>query len=183
MGFLPLLYELDDDKEVHDEKMWNKANPSLKYLPGLKNRIQREYRDSKRDSTVFIELMTKRMNRPRQKTYTPVAEWKKIKATNRPIPYENLEGLNCIGGIDYTTIKDFCSVGLLFKLEGKRYWIEHTFVNKKALEIPSREIKFPVMEMVDRELITIIEDETIRPETVSKWFLEKARTYNIINIA
>lgn len=183
MGYLPLLYELDDDEEVHDEKMWNKANPSLRYLPELKNRIQREYRNSKRDSTVFIELMTKRMNRPRQKTYTPVAEWEKIKATNKPIPYEKLEGLSCIGGIDYTTIKDFCSVGLLFKLEGKRYWVEHTFVNKKALEIPSREIKFPVMEMVDRELITIIEDETIRPETVSKWFLEKARTYNIINIA
>src|SRR5690625_1925080 len=44
MGYLPLLYELDDDEEVHDEKMWNKANPSLKYLPGLKNRIRSEER-------------------------------------------------------------------------------------------------------------------------------------------
>ncbi|MBU5425006.1 hypothetical protein KQI41_01170 [Tissierella pigra] len=183
MGYLPLLYELDNDEEVHNDKMWDKANPSLRYLPSLKNRIQREYRNSKRDLSELLELMTKRMNRPRQKLYAPVAEWEKIKATNKLIPYEKLEGLSCIGGIDYTTIKDFCSVGLLFKLEGKRYWIEHTFVNKKALEIPSREIKFPVMEMVDRELITIIEDETIRPETVSKWFLEKARTYNIINIA
>ncbi|MBU5292816.1 hypothetical protein KQH90_02030 [Anaerosalibacter bizertensis] len=183
MGFLPLLYELDDDKEVHDEKMWNKANPSLKYLPGLKNRIQREYRNSKRDSNVLIELMTKRMNRPRQKNYTPVAEWKKIKATNKPIPYTELEGLSCIGGVDYSSIRDFCSVGLLFKHSGKRYWLEHTFVNKKALEIPSREIKFPVMEMADKGLITIVRDETIRPETVSDWFLEKAQRYNIINIA
>jgi phage terminase large subunit-like protein len=183
MGFLPLLYELDSDKEVHNEKMWNKANPSLKYLPGLKNRIQREYRNSKRDSNVLIELMTKRMNRPRQKNYTPVAEWEKILATNKPIPYEELEGLTCIGGIDYASIRDFCSCGLLFKLDGKRYWLEHTFVNKKALEIPSREIKFPVMEMVDKGLITIVKEETIRPETVSAWFLEKAQLYNIINIA
>ena len=183
MGFLPLLYELDDDDEVHSEKMWNKANPSLKYLPGLKNRIQREYRNSERDSNVLIELMTKRMNRPRQKNYTPVAEWEKILATNKPIPYEEREGLTCIGGIDYASIRDFCSCGLLFKLDGKRYWLEHTFVNKKALEIPSREIKFPVMEMVDKELITIVKEETIRPETVSAWFLEKAQLYNIINIA
>ena len=31
--------------------------------------------------------------------------------------------------------------------------------------------------------ITIINDETIRPETVVNWFLEKAQVYNIINIA
>ena len=182
-GFLPLLYELDDDEEVHNEEMWNKANPSLKYLPGLKNRIQREYRNAERDSNVLIELMTKRMNRPRQKNYTPVAEWDKIKATNKPIPYKKLEGLTCVGGVDYASIRDFCSCGLLFKLDGKRYWLEHTFVNKKALEIPSREIKFPVMEMVDKGLITIVKEETIRPETVSAWFLEKAQLYNIINIA
>lgn len=183
MGLLPLLYELDEDDEVHNQKMWNKANPSLKYLPGLKNRIQREYRNSERDSNVLVELMTKRMNRPRQKTYVPVAEWDKILATNQIIPYEELEGLPCIGGVDYASIRDFCSCGLLFKHEGKRYWIEHTFVNKKALEIPSREFKFPIMEMVDEGRITIINDETIRPETVVNWFLEKAQVYNIINIA
>ncbi len=183
MGYLPLLYELDDDEEVHDEKMWEKANPSLKYLPGLKNRIRREYRNSKRSSNVLVELMTKRMNRPRQKNYLPVAEWEKILATNQPIPYEELEGLSCIGGVDYASIRDFCSCGLLFKHKGKRYWLEHTFVNKKALEVPSREIKFPVMEMVDKGLITIVKEETIRPETVSAWFLEKAQLYNIINIA
>lgn len=183
LGYLPLIYELDDDEEVHDEKNWDKSNPSLKYLPGLKNRIQREYRNSKRDLTIFIELMTKRMNRPRQKAYAPVAKWEEIEATNKDIPYEKLKGLSCIGGIDYTTIKDFCSVGLLFKLDGKRYWIEHTFVHKKALDEAGREFKFPVMEMVDKGLITIVEDETIRPETVSKWFIEKAREYSIINIA
>lgn len=183
MGYLPLLYELDDDEEVHNEEMWNKANPSLKYLPGLRNRIQREYRNSERDSNVLTELMTKRMNRPRQKNYLPVAEWDLIEATNQPIPMEDLEGLSCIGAIDYASIRDFCSVGLLFKFEGKRYWLEHTFVNKKALEIPSREIKFPVMEMVDRGLITIVNDETIRPETVVNWFIEQAQTYNIVNIS
>ncbi|HZJ99103.1 MAG TPA: terminase TerL endonuclease subunit [Tissierellaceae bacterium] len=183
MGYLPLLYELDDDEEVHNEEMWNKANPSLKYLPGLRNRIQREYRNSERDSNVLTELMTKRMNRPRQKNYLPIAEWDLIEATNQPIPIEALEGLSCIGAIDYASIRDFCSVGLLFKFEGKRYWLEHTFVNKKALEIPSREIKFPVMEMVEKGLITIVYDETIRPETVVNWFIDKAQTYNIVNIS
>lgn len=183
MGYLPLLFELDNDKEVHNEEMWNKANPSLKYLPGLKNRIQREYRNSERDSNVLTELMTKRMNRPRQKNFLPIAEWDLIEATNQPIPIEALEGLSCIGAIDYASIRDFCSVGLLFKYEGKRYWLEHTFVNKKALDIPSREIKFPVMEMVEKGLITIVYDETIRPETVVNWFIEKAQTYNIVNIS
>src|SRR5699024_10345805 len=92
MGYLPLLFELDDEEEVHDKEMWNKANPSLKYLPGLKNRIQREYNNSKRDPNTYIELMTKRMNLPKTDNSTPVAEWKKIKAASeKEIPYEELK--------------------------------------------------------------------------------------------
>ena len=101
MGYLPLLFELDDEEEVHDEKMWNKANPSLKYLPGLKNRIQREYRSSKRDPGVYIELMTKRMNLPKADASIPVAPWEKIKAASlKKIPYAELKGKQCIGGLD-----------------------------------------------------------------------------------
>lgn len=63
-------------------------------------------------------------------------------------PREELEGLSCIGAIDYARITDFASVGLLFKYLGKRYWIEHTFVCHKSLEVQSWPIKFPVQEAV-----------------------------------
>ena len=103
-------------------------------------------------------------------------------ATNQSIPYEKLKGLQCIGGLDYARTTDFASCGLLFKYGGKRYWIEHTFVCHKALNIESRPIKFPVQEMTDRGLITIIYRDNISEKDISGWFLEQARKYHIKNI-
>ena len=40
-----LVCRLDSKAEVHDEKNWEKANPSLRYLPDLMEEIRKEYRD------------------------------------------------------------------------------------------------------------------------------------------
>jgi len=186
LGFLPLLYRLDDKEEVHNREMWHKANPSLKYLPELQKEMDKVYAKMKYQPHLAIDFMTKRMNRPAEDIYAAVAEWDKIVAAanpNRPIPYDELEGLDCIGAIDYASIRDFASVGLLFKHKGKRYYIEHTFVCHKALEIESRPIKFPIYEAVEKGLITIIRRDSISADDIADWFLKQAEKYHIINIA
>lgn len=186
LGFLPLLYRLDDKEEVHNREMWHKANPSLKYLPELQKEMDKVYAKMKYQPHLAIDFMTKRMNCPAEDIYAAVAEWDKIVAAanpNRPIPYDELEGLDCIGAIDYASIRDFASVGLLFKYKGKRYYIEHTFVCHKALEIESRPIKFPIYEAVEKGLITIIRRDSISADDIADWFLKQAEKYHIINIA
>jgi phage terminase large subunit-like protein len=182
IGFLPLLYKLDDKKEVHDPKNWVKANPSLPYFPLLQKELNKVYTKMKYQHHLAIDFLTKRMNMPAQDNFTPVAPWEKILATNQPIPYNELEGLQCIGAIDYARTTDFASCGLLFKYKGKRYWIEHTFVCHLALEVESRPIKFPVQEMADRGLITIIKRDNISAQDIASWFLEQAKKYHIKNI-
>ncbi len=186
LGFLPLLYRLDDKEEVHNREMWHKANPSLKYLPELQKEMDKVYAKMKYQPHLAIDFMTKRMNCPAEDIYAAVVEWDKIVAAanpNRPIPYDELEGLDCIGAIDYASIRDFASVGLLFKHKGKRYYIEHTFVCHKALEIESRPIKFPIYEAVEKGLITIIRRDSISADDIAEWFLKQAEKYHIINIA
>ncbi len=182
LGFLPLIYKLDDKEEVHDPANWVKANPSLPYFPQLKKELEKVYTKMKFQPGLAIDFMTKRMNMPAQDNFTPVAAWEKILATNQPIPYDELYGLQCLGGIDYARTTDFASCGLLFKHKGKRYWIEHTFVCHLALKIESRPIKFPVQEMADRGLITIIYRDNISAQDISGWFLEQAKKYHIKNI-
>lgn len=46
-GLLPFLCKLDDEKEVDDSKMWDKANPSLFHFDELKRTMEREYIDYK----------------------------------------------------------------------------------------------------------------------------------------
>lgn len=183
LGFLPLIYKLDDKEEVHDPANWVKANPSLPYFPQLKKELEKAFIKIKYQHGLAIDFMTKRMNMPAQDNFVVVASWEKILATNQPIPFKELEGLQCIGAIDYARTTDFASCGLLFKYKGKRYWIEHTFVCHLALKIESRPIKFPVHEMADRGLITIINRPNISASDISGWFLEQAKKYHIKDIA
>lgn len=177
---LPLIYKLDDKEEYKDQANWPKANPSYKYFPLLQEEMQDEFVKMAFQPHLAIEFMTKRMNLPAQDNFVVVAPWEKILATNQPIP--DLEGVSCIGAIDYARTTDFASCGLLFKYQGKRYWMEHTFVCHLALKIESRPIKFPVQEMVDRGLITIINRPNISAKDISNWFLEQAKKYHIKNI-
>lgn len=182
MRLMPLVYRIDKKEEAQNPEMWPKANPSLIHFPLLKGEMEDEFIKMKYQSTIAIEFMTKRMNCPAEDAFAAVAEWEKILATNKPIPLDELAGLNCIGTIDYAMINDFASVGLLFKHKGKRYFIEHTFVCHKALKVESRKINFPVMEAEAQGLITIVKADTISADIIANWFLEKAKEYYIQNI-
>lgn len=182
LGMLPLIYKIDKKEEALDSNMWVKANPSLPYFPNLKKEMEKDLIKMKYQPHKAIDFYTKRMNFPTEDIYTVVAPWEKILATNKPIPYEDLKGLSCVGAIDYAMITDFASVGLLFKHKGLRYYIEHTFVCHKALKIESRPIKFPVQEMVERGLITIVREDSISPEYIANWFLAQGKIYNILEV-
>ena len=179
---IPLIYKLDTKEEYKDPANWPKANPSYNHLPLLQEEMQDEFVKMEYQPHLAIEFMTKRMNQPAQDNFIVVAPWEKILATNQPIPYDKIKGMECIGAIDYARTTDFASCGLLFKHGGKRIWIEHTFVCHLALKIESRPIKFPVQEMADRGLITIINKPNISAEDISGWFIEQAKKYHIKEI-
>lgn len=184
LQILPLIWKLDDKEEYKDPANWVKAAPSYEYFPVLQEEMKSEFVKMQYQPHVAIEFLTKRMNIPAQDNFTPVVPWEKILATNQPIPYKELDGLRCLGGVDYARTTDFASCGLLFKYKGKRYWIEHTFVCHKALEIESRPIMFPVRELAETrpELITIINRDNISASDIAGWFLEQAKKYHILNI-
>ncbi|MBN3404454.1 terminase [Clostridium botulinum] len=182
LGLLPLIYKIDKKEEAQYPEMWVKANPSLLYFPELQKEMKKAFVKMKYQPHIAIDFMTKRMNLPAQDNFTAAVPWEKIKKTNRPIPYEELEGLECLGGVDYAKVTDFASCGLFFKYNGLKYWIEHTFVCHKALEIESRPIKFPVRDMEERGLITVVQEDSIKPEYLANWFLEQREKYNIKNI-
>lgn len=177
---LPLIYRLDNEEEVNDIAKWNKANPSLKYFKDLFVEMQQEYIEMKNNRELAIEFMTKRMNIPVQNAEMEVATWDKILATNKEIP--DLTGYSCIGGVDYSSVKDFTSVGLLFRAEEKFYWIQHTFICHLALKQENRSFKFPIDEAVEKGLATIIYEDCIDGKYVAEWFKEQSKKYNIIEV-
>ncbi len=182
LKMLPLIYKLDEKDEYKDPANWPKAAPSLAHFPALEEEMRAEFAKMEFQPQTAIEFMTKRMNLPAQDNFIVVAPWEKILATDQPIPWDELRGAQCIGAIDFAQTTDFASCGLLFKHGGKRYWVEHTFVCHLALKVESRPIKFPVQEMADRGLITIIYRDNISAGDISGWFLQQAKKYHVKGI-
>jgi len=174
-GTLPFICRLDSEKEVDNPLMWDKANPTLHYNEELRIEIAKEYIDFKKDPVNNSAFMTKRMNIPKGNQDVEVTEWANILATNQELP--ELNGCNCVAGIDYAKTTDFVSAGLLFLYKGIYYWLSHTWVCTKCLDLGR--IKAPLHEWEDMGLLTFVDNVEISPSIPAEWLAEQAQKYNI----
>jgi len=178
MKLIPILYHLDSEEEVHNKKLWEKANPSLRYFRNLQLQMEQEYEDMRYQPQLYTEFLTKRMNIPLGNKDLEVTSWENILATNQEIP--DLEGCTCTVGIDYAKTTDFVTAGLLFKYKGKYYWISHTWVCRKCNDL--KRIKAPLEEWEKQGLLTFIDDVEIAPDIPAEWLALQAQKYNITKL-
>lgn len=178
-GFLPFICKLDSKEEVHDPDNWEKANPSLPYLPTLKEQMKREYADYLLDPVINNAFMTKRMNIPEVRKDTAVATWENILKTNGEVP--DMKNKSCVLGIDFSKTTDFVSAFLLFKKNDIFYGIHHSWFCTASND--KHRIKIPLNEMAERGLLTIVDDVEINPTLITSWVEEQKYKYNIEKIA
>lgn len=178
-GFLPFICWLDDEKEVHDEENWEKANPSLPWLPTLRKQMRGEFQDYLLDPVINHAFMTKRMNRPQGRKDTEVASWENILKTNGEVP--DLKGKTCVCGIDFSKTTDFVSAFLLFKQKEKYFGIHHSWFCTASND--KHRIKIPLEDMAQRGLLTIVDDVEINPTLIAEWIKQQSDIYNLEKIA
>ena len=178
-GFLPFICKLDSEDEVHNSDNWEKANPSLPYLPTLKDQMMREYQDYLLDPVINNAFMTKRMNIPQGRKDTEVTSWENILRTNGEVP--DLSGATCVCGIDFSKTTDFVSVFLLFKKNDKYYGIHHSWFCTACND--KHRIKYPLHEAVEKGLLTVVDDVEINPALIAEWIHEQNMIYDIDKIA
>lgn len=178
-GFLPFICKLDNEDEVHNPDLWEKANPSLPYLPILKEQMKREYADYLLDPVINNAFMTKRMNIPKGNTDAEVTSWENILKTNGEVP--DLTGRSCVCGIDFSKTTDFVSAFLLFKDGEKYYGIHHSWFCSASND--KHRIKVPLHEAVEQGKLTIVNDVEINPQLIADWVQEQKAKYFIEKIA
>ena len=133
---------------IEDEKEWNqidklvKAIPSLNDFLSLRSTIQKEILDMPYKMDYFPEYMAKRCNYPIGNKEVEVATWEDILATDQDMI--DLEGKNCVGGVDYAKSNDFVVMGLTFRVQGKIYYIQHTLICSRSRDLGG--IKAPLRE-------------------------------------
>ena len=178
-GLLPFICRLDDKTEVDDPKNWEKANPSLPYLPALQQEIAKEYRDWKKSPQRLPAFMTKRMNIPDGSSEIKVTDYANIKATDRELP--DMSGWTCVVGIDFSKITDWVSIDFHFKQGDERFDISHSWMCSASKDIPR--IRAPWKEWVDKGRLTIVDDVEIHPEVITEYINDAKRNYRIMGVA
>ena len=182
--FLYLIYKLDNLEEIHDKKMWIKANPMLPFRQTLQDEIEDEYETWKRNPTNMPAFPQKRMNLPISSAEQEVASWDVIMKTEQEYDYDNLDGMDCVLGIDASKTTDWTAVNLLFyDADVEKYiCINHAFICGKNRDLPG--IKAPYRDWCSQGLGTIVDEKEVPPDMVIGWAMTLAEehNYNIVSV-
>ncbi|MCY9764706.1 terminase large subunit, partial [Paenibacillus alvei] len=91
----------------------------------------------------------------------------------------------------FAQIRDFASVGLVFKYEGKVPFITHSFTRKEFVdkyygysmrEVETKQKFAPIKEWESKGLLTVLNEEMINFEHIVNWFVDMRMKYNIKKI-
>jgi phage terminase large subunit-like protein len=178
-GLLAFLCKLNKRDDVHNPELWEMANPSLPYRPDLQEQIAKEYKDWARNPAQFSAFMTKRMNIPDGNAAIQVTSWDNILSTNQPVP--DFEGGTAVAGIDYSKINDFAAAGVLLRQGDVRYWISHSWVCRRSVDLPR--VKAPWREWEKEGLLTVVDDVEINPDFIAEWVAGQLARFNIPMLA
>lgn len=171
--------KIESEEEGLDITKLIKAIPSLNDFYNLRTEIEQEILKMPYNMDYYPEYMAKRCNYPIGNKDVEVAKWEDIKACNKELI--DLQGCDCVGGLDYAKTDDFVGVCLLFKKGGRYYLIHHTFVCMNSRDLKG--IKAPLKEWEQMGHITFVNDVEISPQIVVEWFEEMGTKYNIKRIA
>lgn len=178
-GWLPFICRLDSKEEIDDQECWEKANPSLPYLPSLKREIEKEYREWKKNPERNSSFVVRRMNLSDGNSEIKVTAYENIKATKKDVP--DLNGWQCTVGIDFAKITDWVSVDFHFKQGKNRYDLSHSWICSESKDIPR--LKVPWKEWAEAGRLTVVDDVEIHPEMVVDYIYSMKEEFVIKGIA
>lgn len=174
-GEFPLIYKLDDISEVHDEKNWVKANPSLPYMPTLLKEIRRQYGEYVKNPNTNSDFITKRMNLPLDNQETCVTSYENIKKTNQPLlPIKDKSAILCF---DFAASRDFATVGAITRHDRKIQFNQKTFVLKSNKDLPR--IKAPLKQWERQGLLQFVDGIDINPDYLIDWSIDFQTTNDL----
>lgn len=167
---LPIIYELDDEKEWTNEECWYKANPALgtiKSIKDLRDKVER----AKANPIELVNLLCKDFN-IRQNT---INAWLTFDDLNNEKIYSDWKDTYCIAGVDLSSVHDLTAATLLGVKNGEirvkqMYWIPTNLLEKKV-----KDDRIPYDKWLKAGWIRLSGDSKIDYHDVTEWFLEEVR--------
>lgn len=171
---LPIIYELDEEKEWLNEECWFKANPALGSIKSLKS-IREKVERAKANPIELVNLLCKDFN-VRQNT---INSWLTFDDLNNEEIYNEWKDCYCIGGVDLSSTTDLTCATLLGVVKGKIRVKQMYFLPTNSLEKKVIEDKIPYDKWCKNGLLRLSGDSKIDYKDVTKWFLEQVHEYDL----
>ena len=171
---LPIIYELDDEKEWVNEECWYKANPALSVIKSLKD-LREKVERAKASPIELVNLLCKDFN-IRQNS---INAWLTFEDLNNEEIYNEWKDCYCIGGADLSSTTDLTCATLLGVVNKKirvkqMYWIPTNALEKKVLED-----KIPYDKWLKNGWLRLSGDSKIDYHDITQWFLEEVRNNDL----
>ena len=171
---LPIIYELDDEKEWMDEECWFKSNPalnSIKSLKALREKVER----AKANPIELVNLLCKDFN-VRQNT---INAWLTFDDLNNEEVFSDWHDCYCIGGCDLSSTTDLTCSTILGIVKGKIRVKQMYFIPSNMLEKKVIEDKIPYDKWLKMGLLRLSGDNKIDYHDCTKWFLEQVHDFDL----
>lgn len=193
-GIFPYICELDDLEEMDDPANWAKANPALqeplnKRGRRLFNKVMKEYTRLSTNPSGRAAFVTKRMNFIEDNMENSVASREEIMATNRP--FFELD-TKPIGSLDFGSVRDFATCGLLFKKGDEFAFKSFTFAIKYFCDVhygysnSANDVgtgkKAPIKKWEKDGLMKVVDEPSLNPMHIVNWFVEMREEYGVEKI-
>ena len=167
---LPIIYELDDEKEWTNEECWYKANPALGNIKSLKD-LREKVERARANPIELVNLLCKDFN-IRQNT---VNAWLTFEDLNNEKIYNEWKDTYCIAGVDLSSTTDLTCATLLGVKNGEirvkqMYWIPTNSLEKKV-----KDDRIPYDKWLKAGWLRLSGDSKIDYHDVTQWFLEEVR--------
>lgn len=171
---LPIIYELDDEKEWLTEECWYKANPSLGTIKSVKS-LREKVERAKANPIELVNLLCKDFN-VRQNT---INAWLTFEDLNNEEIYDEWKDSYCIGGCDLSSTTDLTCATLLGVVKGKIRVKQMYFIPTNMLEKKVIDDKIPYDKWLKNGLLRLSGDSKIDYKDVTKWFLEEVQNNDL----
>ena len=173
-SLLPIIYELDDEKEWTNEEAWFKANPALGVIKSIKS-LREKVERAKANPIELVNLLCKDFN-IRQNS---INAWLTFEDLNNEEVYSDWRDSYVIGGCDLSSTTDLTCATLLGIVRGKirikqMYFIPTNFLEKKVAED-----KIPYDKWLKSGWLRLSGTNKIDYHDVTSWFLEQVKDYDL----
>lgn len=192
-GIFPFICELDAIEEMDDSELWEKANPAFqkplnKRGKRLFNEVMKKYKKLSTEPSGRSAFVTKRMNFLEDNMENSVATKEEMMATNRP--FFELDSVP-IGALDFASVRDFATCGLLFKNRKKEEYAfkSFTYAIKQFCDVHygyslkeqlvGSEKRAPIKKWEKMGLMKVIDEPSLNPKHIVNWFIKAREQYGV----